>query len=72
LFSRAPSDELAAFGPFFGAFGFDPCLEFLIFLRCPGALYESRFEDLGPSMEALDWTSMSNIVTDISPTLFSI
>ena len=72
LFSRAPSDELAAFGPFFWTFGFDPCLEFLIFLGSPGAFYESRFEDLGPSMEALDWTSMTNIVADVSPAFLAI
>ena len=72
LFSRAPSDELGAFGPFLGTFGFDPCLEFLIFLRGPGAFYESRFEDLSPSMEALDWTSMTNIVADVSPAFLAI
>ena len=72
LLPRAPSDKLTALGPLFGALSFDPCLQFLIFLGGPGAFYESRFEDFGPSVEALDGTSSTNIVADHLPSALSI
>ena len=72
LLTRASGDERRAPSPFGVTLCFDPCSQFFVFFFCPGSLDKTRFEDLGPSVEALDWASSTEAGRELGPAGFSV
>ena len=63
---------MATLGPFLWSLGLDPSLEFFVFLGRPWALDQTGFEDLGPTVEALDGRAALEVVADVPPGFFAV
>mmetsp|Transcript_129156 Transcript_129156/g.182104 ORF Transcript_129156/g.182104 Transcript_129156/m.182104 type:complete len:200 (-) Transcript_129156:112-711(-) len=72
LLARSAIDVASTLRPLLGTVLFDPSDQGLILFSSPHALNQSRLQDLGPSVEALDRRSTGNVLSNLVPVLLVV